>query len=78
MQNTLADLNNYLFEQMENLLDNDISEEKFELELKRAKAISGVARTIIDNGKLLLEAEKFKDEINNPEHNLPTLLEGSK
>lgn len=62
MKNTLADLNNYLFEQIERLNDDELSEEQLDKEIKRSEAVQKVAKTIIDNGTLALEAKKHLDE----------------
>lgn len=59
MRNTLADLNNILFEQMERLQDDDLKGENLEIELKKTKSIVDVASTVIENATLSLEAQKF-------------------
>lgn len=48
MKNTIADLNNYLFEQLERLNDDELTTEQLERELSKADAvvkISGQIRT---------------------------------
>lgn len=62
MKNTLSDLNNYLFEQMERLQDDSLDEEALDKEIKRSEAVQKVAKTIIENGKLALSAKKHLDE----------------
>lgn len=62
MKNTLTDLNNYLFESIERLNDDALSEEELEKEIKRSEAVQKVAKTIIDNGALALQAKKHFDE----------------
>lgn len=62
MKNTLSDLNNYLFESIERLLDDDLSDEDLEKEIKRSETVQKVAKTIIDNGALALQAQKHFDE----------------
>lgn len=62
MKNTLTDLNNYLFEQMERLQDDSLDAEALEREIKRSEAVNKVAKTIIDNGALALQAKKHLDE----------------
>ena len=47
MKNTLADLNNHLFEQMERLNDDDLNNEELDKEIKRAKAMTDVSSQII-------------------------------
>lgn len=58
MKNTLSDLNNHLFAQLERLGD----EEELEKELKRADGVSKVAAQIIHNGELALKTMKHMDE----------------
>lgn len=65
MKNNLQELNNYLFEELERLNDDQQLKEddNLEKEIKRSKAITSVAQTIINNANTVLEAQKFiKDE----------------
>ncbi|MEG0565258.1 MAG: hypothetical protein RR590_03425 [Hungatella sp.] len=62
MKNTLTDLNNYLFEALERLNDDALEEEELNKEIKRSEAVQKVAKTIIDNGALALQAKKHLDE----------------
>lgn len=62
MKNTLGDLNNHLFAEMERLGDEDLKGEDLKEEIERARAISNVSTKIIENANLVLEAEKFKEE----------------
>lgn len=62
MKNTLTDLNNYLFEQLERLQDDSLDETGLEKEIQRSEAVQKVAKTIIDNGQLALQAKKRLDE----------------
>ena len=62
MQNTLTDLNNYLFEAIERLNDDSLDEEQLDKEIKRSEAVQKVASTIIANGTLALQAKKHLDE----------------
>lgn len=62
MKNTLGDLNNYLFESIERLNDDSLTDEELEKEIKRSEAVQKVAKTIIDNGALALQAKKHFDE----------------
>ena len=52
MKNTLADLNNHLFEQLERLNDEDLTDEQLERELKRADGMTRLATQIIQNAEL--------------------------
>lgn len=62
MKNTLTDLNNYLFETLERLTDDTLSEEEMQKEITRSQAVTSVAETIIHNGELSLKAMKHVDE----------------
>lgn len=62
VKNKLSDLNNYLFEQLERLNDDDLSDEQVEREIKKSKAVTDIARTIIDNARVELNAIQFLDD----------------
>lgn len=62
MKNTLTDLNNYLFEAIERLNDDSLDEIQLDKEIKRSEAVQKVAKTIIENGTLALQAKKHLDE----------------
>lgn len=62
MKNTITSLNNYLFESIERLNDDSLSDEQLEKEIKRSEAIQKVAKNIIDTGELALRAKKHFDE----------------
>ena len=62
MKNTLMDLNNYLFEQIERLNDDDLDDESLDREIKKADAMVKVSNTIIENGALQLRAMSYADE----------------
>lgn len=76
MRNTLGDLNNHLFAQLERLGEEDLKGERLQEEINRARSISTVARQIIDNAALVLEAKKFTDDKMNADDQLPKMLEG--
>ena len=65
MKNDLNSLNNYLFEELERLNDDETldKDENLQKELKRAKAISGISTSIVNNAKLILDAKKYADEV---------------
>ncbi|MDO4667028.1 MAG: hypothetical protein Q4A90_04240 [Streptococcus sp.] len=63
-QNKPSNLTNHLFMALERLGDEDLTMEQLEMEIERSKAISNVAGKIIDNGRLILEAQKTAAEFN--------------
>ncbi len=65
MKNNLNSLNDYLFEELERLNDEEelSKKENLDKELKRAKAIAGVSTAIVNNAKLILDAKKYADEM---------------
>lgn len=77
-RNTLEDLNNHLFEQLERLTDEDLESDKLQNEINRSKAVSSIAKTIIDNGNLVLGVMQFTDDKMNADSKLPKMLKGSK
>lgn len=80
MRNTLTDLNNYLFETLERITDDDLTEEKLNVEIKRSQAVTSVAETIIQNGELALKTMKHLNDygIETPREELPPMLEVKK
>ena len=76
MKNTLTDLNNHLFEELERLNNEDLEGEKLKEEILRANAITHIASKIIDNADTVLQAEKFKAEtLGRTKINIPKMLE---
>ena len=80
-QNTLGDLNNHLFAQLERLGDEDLKGEKLQEEINRAKAISDIATQVIANGALVLKAKTFMHEYGNSgdaaDKKIPPMLKSS-
>lgn len=77
MRNTLTDLNNYLFEALERLIDDELDEEEMQKEIARSRAVTSVAETIIHNGELALKAMKHVEEhgLGDGKKALPPMLE---
>jgi len=78
VRNTLGDLNNHLFAQLERLSDESLKGEALNEEINRARAIMGIATKIIDTGTLVLEAQRFIDDKMDADAKLPKMLEGGK
>ena len=66
MENTQEALNNYLFECIERLNDEDLQGEEFEREIQRCDAIQKVAKMIIENSALALKVKMHFDEYDIP------------
>lgn len=76
MKNTLGDLNNHLFAQLERLNDENLKGDELKEEINRAKAVTAVASQVISNGSLVLEAQKWVDEKWDADTEIPKMLEG--
>ena len=75
-KNTLVDLNNHLFAEMERLGDEDLKGEELEEELARARGIASVVTQIILNAKTMLDAAKFQDNMLDADGTTPKKLLG--
>lgn len=76
MRNTLGDLNNHLFAQLERLSDEDVKGEELQVEIMRANAITSVAKEIISNANIVLQAQKLMDNKINADEKVPRMLKG--
>ena len=61
MKNTLTDLNNYLFEQLERLNDDSLDSEQLDRELRKTDSIVKVSEKIIQNGELAFKTMQHMD-----------------
>ena len=77
MKNTLADLNNVLFEQLERLNDDELTDEQLKVQLQKTDQIVKVSEMIISNGELAFRAIQHRDKYyGKGEKSLPPMLEG--
>lgn len=60
--NNIQDLNKILFERIEALENNKLTDEELNREITKTDAIVKVSTTILNNAKLALEAQKQFDE----------------
>ena len=58
-KNKLVDLNNHLFEQLERLNDDKLTDEELEQEIDRANAMAHIGSVIVNNSKVALTAMKL-------------------
>lgn len=58
MRNKITDLNNHLFEQLERLNDDSLSDTELEKEITRSKAMTNVANAIIESSRVTVDAMK--------------------
>lgn len=78
MNNNLGALNDYLFETLERLTDDSLSDEELKREIARSQAIANVANSVIKSGELALKAVVTKEEFglgDSKTQELPKMLE---
>lgn len=75
-KNTLQDLNNILFEELERLNDEGLKGEALQEEMNRAKTITGVATQVVMNARTVLDAARFQDDRMDIDTPVPAMLTG--
>ena len=73
-KNKLLDLNDFLFQKLNNLMDDSLSQEELDREIKISKQVVSVSQTIINNANLLLQAKKHFDSTQNDNTKIAPLL----
>ena len=76
MKNTLDDLNNYLFEALERINDDSLSDDDMEKEIKRSEMTIKASREIINTANTRLNAIKHIDEYVHRQCDLPAPITG--
>jgi hypothetical protein len=76
-KNTLLDLNDHLFMQLERLNDDDLTGEQLAGEVERARAMTGLASQIVGTAGLMLKAVQINSGIET-EGAVPRILIGDK
>lgn len=74
MRNNLSALNDYLFESIERIMDDDLSGEVLEEEIKRAEMVTDVAKVIVQNAELALKVMKHAEEYGIEKKEIPVML----
>lgn len=62
-KNTLLDLSDHLFMQIERLNEEDLSKEELDQEILRSKALTGLASQVVGVANAVLAATKINNEI---------------
>lgn len=73
-QNTLGDLTNHLFAELERLGDESLTTEEMKGEIERARAVTGVAQQVIANANTMLRAAEFEDSRMSADTRVPRML----
>ena len=73
MKNTLVDLQNHLFEQMEWMMDRDIDDAALEKEIRRGLALNEMAKTAVANGALIAKCFDTLSGIDDIPDGLPLI-----
>lgn len=64
-----------MFDQIARLNKEDLKGDELEKELERSKTLTGLSKTIIDNAKVVLDAEKFRADYRGyKDSNFPPML----
>lgn len=76
-KNTLIDLNDHLFAQLERLGADGLTEDAMKAEIERARAVTGVAQQVIANANTVLRTVEFRDRIAGSS-DVPPMLGGGR
>lgn len=74
-KNTILDLNDILFAQLEKLSDDELKGKNLQEEILRSKAISEISKNVIMNANLALKVSQVRDI--SPDENIPRILIGN-
>ena len=62
MKNNISDLNTALFNRIEALENDELTDEELEREIKKSEAVTKLATCALNNARLALDAQKQFDE----------------
>lgn len=74
-KNTILDLNDLLFAQLEKLSDDELKGKDLHDEILRSKAIAEISKNVIMNANLALKVSQVRDI--SPDENIPRILLGN-
>lgn len=73
-RNSLKDLNDHLFEQLERLNDESLSDEDLAKEINRSQAMCSISNAIIGNAEVAIKAQKMINEYGDNSQQLTPLI----
>lgn len=76
MKRSLVDLNEYLFDELDRLSNEDLTGEELSLEVNRSNAITRIAERVIASADISMRALKMKNDAMDASFKLPRLLDG--
>lgn len=62
--NSLADLDEYLFQTLDAITNEDLTDEQLQREINKAQAVTKISETAIRNGELALKTMQMMNEYN--------------
>lgn len=68
MKNKISDLRNHMFEALERLNSDELSEDQLKSEIARAQAISEVGKVIVDSAKTEIMFAKVQERMGGNFH----------
>ena len=74
IRNTMLDLNDHLFAELERLSDEELSAEELDKEIRRAKAISDISKNVVANAANVLKAAELNTRYGR--NDVPRILIG--
>jgi hypothetical protein len=75
MKNTLTDLNNHLFAQLERIGNESLTKDQLQDEINRSKAITSLGSVVVANARVVLDAQNAMFDTPNYERKeLPSIL----
>ena len=76
-RNKLIDLNDHLFAQIERLTDEDLKGEDLQNEITRSKAVAALSDKVVQNARIILEAENMLGKYEFRPNEFPSILKST-
>lgn len=71
---SLMDLNRILFDQLDRLNGKEQKPDELKIELEKSRAVANLSQTMINNAKVLLDAEKYYEVRSNTIKNMFSVI----